>query len=41
MMTAPLTRTLDRGATIFLAICMGAAILVPILHLFVPPSSAF
>ncbi len=40
-MTAPLTRTLDRGATIFLAICMGAAILVPILHLFVPPSSAF
>jgi len=40
-MTAPITRALDKGASIFLTICLIAAVLVPILHLFVPPSSAF
>jgi urea transport system permease protein len=41
MMTAPLTRALDKGATIFLAVCLVAAVLIPILHFLVPPSSAF
>jgi urea transport system permease protein len=40
-MTAPITRALDKGASLFLLICAIAAVLVPILHLFVPPSSAF
>src|ERR687896_752768 len=33
-MTAPLTRTLDRGATLFLAIVLATAIVVPLLNLF-------
>jgi urea transport system permease protein len=40
-MTAPLTRTLDRGATLFLAIIVAVGILVPLLNLLVPPSSPF
>ena len=41
MTTAPITRALDKGASIFLAVCLIAAVLIPILHLLVPPSSAF
>ena len=37
-MTAPFTRTLDRGATVFLAIVLATAIIVPALNLFLPPS---
>jgi urea transport system permease protein len=40
-MTAPLTRTLDRGATMFLAVGATAAVLVPVLHLALPESSPF
>ncbi len=36
-----LIRSLDRGATIFLAVVAAIAIMVPILNVFVPPSSAF
>ena len=39
-MTAPLTRALDRGAWIFLAVLAAAAIAVPALHLLTPQSSA-
>jgi urea transport system permease protein len=38
-MTAPLTRTLDRGAMIFLALLLVAAIVVPALNLLLPPSA--
>ncbi|MBI4274356.1 MAG: urea ABC transporter permease subunit UrtC [Rhizobiales bacterium] len=39
MIAGPLLRSLDRGATIFLAIVIAAAILVPALNLLVPASS--
>jgi urea transport system permease protein len=41
MTIAPLTRALDKGASIFLSVCLIAAVLIPVLHLLVPPSSAF
>jgi urea transport system permease protein len=41
MTVAPLTRVLDRGSTMFLAVVVAAAVLVPLLHLAVPPSSSF
>ena len=40
-MIAPITRALDKGASIFLTVCAIAAVLVPVLHFLVPPSSAF
>jgi urea transport system permease protein len=36
-----LTRTLDRGALIFVVLLMAIAIIVPLLNLLVPPSSPF
>src|SRR5438045_2385500 len=36
-----LTRTLDRGATVFLAVLAAIAIIVPVLHLAVPANSLF
>jgi len=41
MSAFPLTRALDRGALIFVALLAVIAIVVPILNLFVPPSSPF
>ena len=42
MSASPLIRTLDRGATVFLADPVAAvAILVPLLNLLLPPSSPF
>ena len=41
MMPFPLTRALDRGAVIFLALLAALAIVVPVLNLLVPTSSAF
>ena len=38
-MTAPLTRTLDRGATIFFVLLIAIAIVIPALNLLLPPSS--
>ena len=38
-MTAPLTRTLDRGAAIFLGFVLTLAVIVPALNLLLPPSS--
>jgi urea transport system permease protein len=38
---APLTRALDRGSTMFIFVVMTAAVLIPVLHLLVPPSSPF
>ena len=35
----PLTRTLDRGATVFLALILALAVAVPALNLLAPPSS--
>jgi urea transport system permease protein len=40
-MTAPLTRTLDRGAAVFLTLLIAVGIAIPLLNLFVPPSSPF
>jgi len=40
-MTAPLTRALDRGASLFLLIVAAGAVLVPVLHFALPPSSSF
>jgi len=40
-MTAPLIRSLDRGAAVFLAIVAIAAVMIPVLNLAVPESSAF
>jgi urea transport system permease protein len=39
--TAPLIRALDRGSTAFLVVLGAVAILVPLLNLVVPPSSAW
>ncbi len=41
MRAFPLIRALDRGATIFLALLIAIAIVVPLLNLLVPPSSPF
>jgi urea transport system permease protein len=41
MSAFPLTRALDRGTTIFLALLAAIAILVPLLNLLVPDSSPF
>jgi len=41
MTTHILIRSLDRGATLFLIVIVGLAILVPVLNLAVPPTSAF
>jgi urea transport system permease protein len=41
MSAFPLIRALDRGTTIFLALLAAIAIVVPLLNLFVPPSSPF
>jgi urea transport system permease protein len=38
-MTGPVLRTLDRGASLFLLLIAIAAVAVPVLHLFAPPSS--
>jgi urea transport system permease protein len=38
---APLTRALDRGSTMFVFVVMTAAVLIPVLHFLVPPSSPF
>ena len=40
-MTAPITRALDKGASIFIFICVLAAVLVPVLYFLVPEASAF
>ncbi len=40
MIGGPLTRMLDRGAWVFLGIVAAAAVLVPVLNLAFPPSSA-
>jgi urea transport system permease protein len=37
----PLTRALDRGAMIFIALLLAIAIIVPVLNLALPPSSPF
>jgi urea transport system permease protein len=37
----PLTRALDRGAMIFIALLLAIAIVVPVLNLALPPSSPF
>ena len=39
-MTGPLLRILDRGALIFVAVLAALAVLVPLLNLLFPPSSA-
>jgi urea transport system permease protein len=41
MKAFPLTRTFDRGAWIFLALLAAVAVMVPVLHLALPPSSPF
>ena len=41
MSAFPLTRRLDRGALVFLALLGAVAIVVPALNLLVPPGSAF
>jgi urea transport system permease protein len=41
MSAFPLTRALDRGTTIFLALLAAIAIVVPLLNLLVPASSSF
>jgi urea transport system permease protein len=41
MSAFPLTRALDRGTTIFLAVLAAIAILVPLLNLLVPATSPF
>ena len=41
MSAFPLTRSLDRGTTIFLALLAAIAIVVPLLNLLVPASSSF
>jgi urea transport system permease protein len=41
MSAFPLTRALDRGTTIFLALLAAIAVLVPLLNLLVPASSPF
>jgi len=38
---APLTRALDRGSTMFIFVVVTAAVLIPVLHLVLPPSSPF
>jgi urea transport system permease protein len=40
-MTGPILRTLDRGASFFLAVILVIAVVVPVLHLLVPPSSSW
>ena len=40
-MTGPIIRTLDRGASLFLAVILVAAVAIPVLHLLVPPSSSW
>jgi len=37
----PLIRAIDRGAYVFLAVLAAVAIIVPLLHLAVQPSSPF
>jgi urea transport system permease protein len=39
MTTFPLIRSLDRGASIFLALIVASAVIVPLLNLVVPPDS--